>query len=117
MNTLLENQISTLTVGISLSLFVFAMLTGQVALYFWRRSLHGRDPLWIKGVVVCIWVLQVLEIALACQMTTSGHGENYVTGAGPLGVISCVCAIYLGACAVTAILVHTIFLCDSSRRM
>ncbi|KAF8839645.1 hypothetical protein BDN67DRAFT_969758 [Paxillus ammoniavirescens] len=108
-NKVLKNQIITLTAGVSLSLLIFAVLTGQVALYFWRRSIHGCDPLWIKGVVVCIWVLQVLEIALACRMTTSSHGEHFATGAGPLGVISCQCAIYIGACATTAILVHALF--------
>ncbi|KAF9243533.1 hypothetical protein BU15DRAFT_59901 [Melanogaster broomeanus] len=85
----LKHSFVALTAGASLSLIIFAILTGQVGLYFWRRSIHGCDPLWIKGIVrtvkelpgvslkssiyfqiVCIWVVQALEVARkGCRST------------------------------------------------
>ncbi|KAF9243534.1 hypothetical protein BU15DRAFT_59902 [Melanogaster broomeanus] len=101
----LEHSFVTLTAGVSLPLIIFAILTGQVGLYFWRKSVHGCDPFWIKGVIVCIWAMQAVEIAVTCQMTLSAHGR----GQEALDMVFCEWAIYLGTCATTAFLVHSLF--------
>jgi len=101
----LEHSFITLTAGISLALIIFIILTSQVGLYFWRRPVHSCDPVWMKGVIVSIWVIQALELALACRMSFSAHRK----GSEGLEMIFCEWAGYLGTSAMTTFLVHSLF--------
>ncbi|KIJ66847.1 hypothetical protein HYDPIDRAFT_38299 [Hydnomerulius pinastri MD-312] len=105
----LETHHSTRMAGVSLSLLIFVILTGQVGLYFWRRCIHGSDPAWIKGIVVLVWVMQALETALACRMSIGASQQVYNTPAEGLALISYAWGIYVATCSTTTFLVHILF--------
>ncbi|KAF8558131.1 hypothetical protein OG21DRAFT_1519989 [Imleria badia] len=94
----LENRLSTVSAGLSLTSIIFMIFTSQVALYFRNTPLHSRDSLWIKGLVISIWMLQALEFndfALSMKLVKEWLWEQ---------------AVYIATCVTTECLVHVYFI-------
>ncbi|KAI9570618.1 hypothetical protein HD554DRAFT_363879 [Boletus coccyginus] len=105
----LETSLPTVLASLSLTSIVFVILTSQVGLYFWKSSIHRRDALWIKGTVVFIWMMQALEVALACHMAALVHIHDSVPKER---FKECLWewAIYIATSTITECLVHAYFI-------
>ncbi|KAH7884339.1 hypothetical protein F5I97DRAFT_1441123 [Phlebopus sp. FC_14] len=101
-------HLNTSMACMSLASLVFLILTGQVFLYFRRKSVHSRDSLWTKSIVAFIWLIQVLEIALACCMSVLDT-QTKPSRHAALAFISIEWSTYIASCATTAFLVHVVF--------
>jgi len=71
---------------------------------------HSRDPFWIKGIVIFIWLMQALEFALSCHMTAVAHSNDSTLSMESIKECLWEAAVYVATCAATECLVHAYFI-------